>query len=228
MPEQNHIPFLHHILPPLQPYLRLLPRRRHASRRQQIIPAHYFRTNKSLLNIAVNFSCRLRCSSSLANRPRSHFRLPRRKKLNQSHQVIRRANQPVQARLFQSIRSQQLRRFLLLHLRQLRFEPPANRHHRRILPPLQRPQLVPSTAVDNSAASSSPKFSTYSIGRCDKNKNPPIDFRSSGVNSNSRSGFSTSKCALHFSSAVFSSSSAGSFFFFKSFSSFSSRRTTWS
>src|SRR5258706_10531713 len=143
MPEQNHIPFLHHILPTLQPHLRLLPRRRNAPRRQQIIPPHHFRANKSLLNIAMNLSRRLRRRSSLANRPRPHFRLPRRKKLNQSHQVIRSANQPVQPRLLQSIRRQQLRRFLLVHFRQFRLEPPANRDHRRIRPPLQRPKLVP-------------------------------------------------------------------------------------
>src|SRR6266436_7470449 len=143
MPKQNHITFLHYILPPLQPHLRLLPRCRHAPSRQQIIPPHHFRANKSLLDIAVNLSRRFRRRSSFANRPSPHFRLTRRKKLNQPHQVISRANQSVQPRLLQSIRSQQLRRFLLLHLRQLRLEPSANRHHRRILPPFERPQLVP-------------------------------------------------------------------------------------
>src|SRR5260370_31809635 len=143
MPKQNHIASLHYIPPPLQPHLPLLPRRRHAPSRQQIIPPHHFRTNESLLDIAVNLSRRFRRRRPLPNRPSPHFRLPRRKKLNQPHQVISCANQPVQPRLLQSIRSQQLRRFFLFHLRQFRLEPPANRHHRRILPPFERPQFIP-------------------------------------------------------------------------------------
>src|SRR6267378_3098894 len=123
MPEQNHIPFLHHVLPPFQPHLRLLPRRRNTPRLQQIIPSHNFRANKSLFNIAMNLS--------------------RREKLNQSHQVISRTNQAIQPRLLQSIRRQQLRCLFLIHLRQLGFQPPANCYHCRILPPLQCPQLVP-------------------------------------------------------------------------------------
>src|SRR5258705_212454 len=90
--------------------------------------------------------------------------------------------------------------------------------------PCKELNLCPSTAVSNLSASSSPTFSTYSTGRADKNKNPPIDFLSSGVNSNSRSAFSASNCALHFSRVFFSSNSTGSLFFFKSFSTRSSRR----
>jgi len=61
-----------------------------------------------------------------------------------------------------------------------------------------------STAVSNLFGFVVPTFSTLQHRRADKNKNPPIDFRSSGVNSSSRNAFSASTCALHFSSAVFS------------------------
>src|SRR5712675_3756503 len=67
MPEQNHIPFLHHIFPSLQPHLRLLPRRRNTPRRQQIIPSHHFRANESLFDIAVNLSRRLSRRRSFTN-----------------------------------------------------------------------------------------------------------------------------------------------------------------
>src|SRR5277367_1009725 len=143
MPEQNYIPLLHNIFLPLKPDLRLLARRRNAPRRQKIAPLHNFRPNKSALDIAVNRSRRLLRRRPLANRPGSHFRLARGKKLDQSLQVIRRANQPVQPRLFQSVRRQKLSRFLLIHLREFRLEPPANRDHRRVWLPLQCAQLMP-------------------------------------------------------------------------------------
>src|SRR6266850_824544 len=103
VPKQNHIPFLHHVFLPLQPHLRPLPRCRQTSRRQQIIPPHHFRAYETSLNVAVNRPRRLHGHRALANRPSPHFRLPRRKKLDQSQQIIRRANQSVQPRLFQSI-----------------------------------------------------------------------------------------------------------------------------
>src|ERR1700733_3468267 len=74
VPEKNHVAFLHDIFLPLQPHLRLLPRRRQTPPRQQIIPPHNFRANKSLLDVAVNRSRRLDRRRSLANRPRPHFR----------------------------------------------------------------------------------------------------------------------------------------------------------
>src|SRR5205823_10705215 len=61
MPEQNHIPFLHHVLFPFQPHLRLLLRCRNAPRRHQIFPAHDFGANKSSLDVAVNHSGGLHC-----------------------------------------------------------------------------------------------------------------------------------------------------------------------
>src|SRR5882724_152745 len=143
VPKQNHIPLLDYIFLPLQPHLRPLPRCRQTSRRQQIIPPHHFRADETSLNVAVNRPRRLHGHRALANRPSPHFRLPRREKLDQSQQIIRRANQSVQPRLLQSIRRQQFRGFLLIHLGEFRFQPPANRHHRRIRPPLQCPQLVP-------------------------------------------------------------------------------------
>src|SRR5207245_7604394 len=143
MPKQNHIPFLHHILFPLQPHLRLFPCRRQASRRHQIIPPHHFRSNESFLDVAVNHSRRFHGRSTLSNRPRPHFRLPCREKLDQSQQIIRCANQAVQSWLFQSIGRKQFRRFFLVHLRQFRFQPSAHRHHRRVRPSLQCAQLVP-------------------------------------------------------------------------------------
>src|SRR5712692_8880332 len=87
VPEQNHIAFLHDVLFPLQPHLRLLPRRRQTPRRQQIIPTHHFRPDKTLLDVAMNRSCCLHCCRALANRPRAHFRLPCREELDQPHQV---------------------------------------------------------------------------------------------------------------------------------------------
>src|SRR5947209_4607254 len=123
MPKKNHIPFLHHVFFSLQPHLRLLPRGPQTSRRQQVIPPHHFRPDKSLLDVAMNRSCRLHCRRSLSNRPRAHFRLPRREKLDQSQQIIRSANQSVQPRLLQSIGRQQLRRLFLLHFRKFRFQP---------------------------------------------------------------------------------------------------------
>src|SRR6266481_534049 len=125
VPKQNHIPLLHHIFLPLQSHLRLLPRRRQTAGRQQIIPPHHFRPYEAFLNVAVNRPRRLHRHRPLANRPRPHFRLTRRKKLDQSQQIIRRANQSVQPRLLQSVRCQQFRGFLLIHLREFRFQSPA-------------------------------------------------------------------------------------------------------
>src|SRR6266850_4829565 len=90
VPKQNHIPLLHHIFLPLQSHLRLLPRCPQASRRQQIIPPHHFRAYEAFLNVAVNRPRRLHRHRPLANRPRPHFRLTRREKLDQSQQIIRR------------------------------------------------------------------------------------------------------------------------------------------
>src|SRR5882724_8309079 len=84
VPKQNHIPLLHHIFLPLQSHLRLLPRCPQASRRQQIIPPHHFRAYEAFLNVAVNRPRRLHRHRPLANRPRAHFRLTRREKLDQS------------------------------------------------------------------------------------------------------------------------------------------------
>src|SRR5258708_38768127 len=109
IPEKNHIPLLPNVLFPLQPPLRLLPRRRQTPRRQQVIPSHHFRPNKTLLDIAMNRPRRLHRGRSLSNRPRPHFRLPRCEKLDHPHQVIRRPIQPLHPRLLQSIRRQQLR-----------------------------------------------------------------------------------------------------------------------
>src|SRR6266478_6414304 len=109
VPKQNHIPLLHHIFLPLQSHLRLLPRCPQASRRQQIIPPHHFRAYEAFLNVAVNRPRRLHRHRPLANRPRPHFRLTRREKLDQSQQIIRRTNQSVQPRLLQSVRRQQFR-----------------------------------------------------------------------------------------------------------------------
>src|SRR5229473_183658 len=128
MPKQNHIPFLYDIFLPFQPYLRLLPRPRQTPRRQQIIPPHYFRPNKTLFDIAMNRPRRLHRRRSLSNRPRPHF--------------------PTTAAFGR---------------------------------PCSAFNLCRSTAVSSLSASSSPTFSTYSTGRADKNKNPPIDFLSSGV-----------------------------------------------
>src|SRR5205807_1149895 len=109
-------------------------------RNHKFVPCLFF-TAKPLRSLRL--SCRLSPRRSLSYRPRPHFRLSRREKLNQPHQVIRRSNQPVQPRLFQSVRRQELRRFFLFHFRELRLQPPANRHHRGIRPPLQSAQLVP-------------------------------------------------------------------------------------
>src|SRR5260370_1193617 len=143
MPKKNHIPFLHHVFFSLQPHLRLLPRGRQTSRRQQVIPPHHFRPYKSLLDVAMNCPRRLHCRRSLSNRPRPHFRLPRRKKLDQSQQVVRRRIQSVQPRLLQSIGRPPLRPLFPLPSQKSRFHPPANPSHRRIRPPLQRAQFVP-------------------------------------------------------------------------------------
>src|SRR5882672_6950346 len=126
VPKQNHIPLLYHVFLPLQPHLRLLPRRRQTSRRQQIIPPHHFRPYEAFLNVAMNRPRRLHRHRPLANRPSPHFRLSRREKLDQSQQIIRRADQPVQPRLLQSVRCQQFRGFLLIHLGEFRLQPPAN------------------------------------------------------------------------------------------------------
>src|SRR6266403_2151082 len=67
MPKKNHIPLLHNILFPLQPHLRLLPRRRQTPRRQQVIPSHHFRPNKTLLDIAMNRPRRLHRRRSLSH-----------------------------------------------------------------------------------------------------------------------------------------------------------------
>src|SRR4029077_18603435 len=80
VPKKNHIPFLHYVLFSLQPHLSLLPRRRQASRGQQIIPPHNFRAYETLLDVAINPSRRLHCRRSLPNPPRAPFRLPRREK----------------------------------------------------------------------------------------------------------------------------------------------------
>src|SRR5437879_209319 len=72
VPKQNHIPLLHNVVFPLQSHLRLLPRRRQTPRRQQIIPPHHFRPNKTLLDIAMNRPRRLHRRRSLSNRPRPH------------------------------------------------------------------------------------------------------------------------------------------------------------
>src|SRR6267378_1494876 len=137
MPEKNHIPFLHDVFFPLQPHLRLFPRRRQTSCRQQVIPSHHFRPNETLLNVAMNRARRLHRGRALANRPRPHFRLPGREKLDQSQQIIRRANQSVQPRLLQSVRRQQLRSLFLIHLGAIRLPPPADRRHGRIGPTLE-------------------------------------------------------------------------------------------
>src|SRR5712692_6797171 len=92
MPEQNHIPFLHDVFFPLQSHLRFFPRRRQTPRGQQILPPHHFRPNETLLDVAMNRPRRLHRRRSLSNRPRPHFRLPRREKLDQPHQIISRAN----------------------------------------------------------------------------------------------------------------------------------------
>src|SRR5439155_15964784 len=54
VPKQNHIPFLHYVLFPLQPHLRFLSRRPQTARCQQIIPSHHFRAYESLLDVAVD------------------------------------------------------------------------------------------------------------------------------------------------------------------------------
>src|SRR5260370_26630355 len=82
VPEQNHISLLHDVIPPFESHLRFLFRSRDAARSQQVVPAHHFRSNESLLNVAMNLPRRLRCRRSFANRPRPHFRLARREKLD--------------------------------------------------------------------------------------------------------------------------------------------------
>src|SRR5207248_2500681 len=130
-------------LSPPSPTCRVLPPRAQPPRRQQIIPSHHFGPYETLFDVAMNRPrCLHRCCA-LSNRPRPHFRLPRREKLDQPQQVIRRANQPVQPRLLQSVRCQQLRGLFLIHLREFCLQPPANHHHSRIRPPLQRIQFVP-------------------------------------------------------------------------------------
>src|SRR5438046_3421627 len=69
MPEQHHIAFLYNVLFPFQPNLSLFLRRRNTSRRDQIVPSHHFRPNKSLLDVAMNHTRGLHRRVSLANRP---------------------------------------------------------------------------------------------------------------------------------------------------------------
>src|SRR5467141_1451074 len=228
MPEQNHIPLLHNVLFPLQPHLRLLSRRRQTPRRQQIIPPHHFRPYKTFLNVAMNRPRRLHRRRTLSNRPRPHFRFPRREKLYQPEQIIRRADQTVQPRLLQSVGRQQLRRLFLIHLRKFRLQPPANRHHRRIRPPLQRAQFAPLHRRVQLVGFVVPQVQ-HIQHRPRRQKQKPAN-RLSLLRRQLRFGqpLLAFTCALHFSSAVFSSRSTGSLFFFKSFSRRSSRRVIWS
>jgi len=55
-----------------------------------------------------------------------------------------------------------------------------------------------STAVSNLSASVRSHVQQYSTGRADKNKIPPIDFRSSGVNASSRTPFSPRRAPCTF------------------------------
>src|SRR5579863_3167981 len=100
MAEQYHVAFLHDIFLAFEADLSFLPRGCKTSGSEEIIPANDFRANETLFDVAVNGSGGFDCGRALANRPGADFRLACGEKRSQTHQLVGRANQAVESRLF--------------------------------------------------------------------------------------------------------------------------------
>src|ERR1700680_680684 len=102
--EQNDVAFLNDVLLAFKAHLRLLARRRKASRSQEILAANHFGANEASLDVGVNRARCFLCAHAALDRPGAHFGLARGEKRSKTHQVVRRLNQAIESRGFEAIR----------------------------------------------------------------------------------------------------------------------------
>jgi hypothetical protein len=157
---------------------------------QQILPVHHFGLDEPALDVAVDRARGLLRVHAALDGPRAAFRLAAGEKRNQAQQPVARLNQ--RSRPIPPAR----RRASSRRPRRRPVPPAPLRSCRRTAPPPYA-AWTPAFRGDTSrprgrcpAASSSPRFSTYSMGLRVRNMKPVSIFCSSGLNSSSRSGVS--------------------------------------
>jgi hypothetical protein len=109
---------------------------------EEIVPADDFGANETFFDVAVDGAGGFDGVGIFVNGPGAHFGFASGEEGSEAHQVVGGANEAVQARLFQAIGGEHLRRFGVTHFGKFGFQASADRDHCGVLAALQCTQLV--------------------------------------------------------------------------------------
>src|SRR5690349_17464598 len=98
-PEQQDVPVLHHVVPPLASDQALLARRLVRPRALEIAIGHRLGADESTLEVGMDLAGGVECNAAAMHGPGTYFVLPDREERLQAKQPVARMDQPVESRL---------------------------------------------------------------------------------------------------------------------------------